>query len=90
MKRRPVKRHRPHQPPATAAIVFTCAGCWGEWFPGKEPPGYSPAGARMAAMHAGHAAEFVAHGFVVVPGILHGGPDVPGVFCPHLVQEAAR
>lgn len=79
------KLHQP--PPATTAIVFTCAACWEEWFPGKEPPGYSRGGARMVAIHAEHAAEFIAHGFEVVPGAAHG-PDALGVFCPHLVAEA--
>lgn len=82
MKRRPVKRHRPHQPPATTAVVFTCAGCWDEWFPGKEPPGYSH-DARTCIVGAGCEAEFVSHGFEVVPGIVHG-TNIPGLFCPHL------
>jgi hypothetical protein len=85
MKRRPVKRHRLHQPPATAAMVFTCAACWDEWFPGQEPPGYNR-DARTCLLHAACAAEFVSSGgFEIVTEIVHG-TTILGLFCPHLEE----
>jgi len=71
--------------PATAAIVITCAKCWAEWWPGAVPPGNGPGGAQAVAVHIADAAEFVAHGFQVVPipGVRQG-TAVARLSCPHL------
>lgn len=73
------------QAPATTAVVFTCAECWQEWFSGKKPPGFS-LDARTCIVGAECEAMFVAHGFEVVPGIVHG-TNIPGLFCPHIDED---
>jgi hypothetical protein len=77
-----------HSPaPATAAVVLTCAACWDEWWPGAVPPGNGPGSAQVVAVHIADAAEFVAHGFEVVPipGIRRG-TTVARLSCPHLAE----
>lgn len=68
----------------TTAVVFCCGPCAGEFFP--EPPAQMndrPGKPHVAIVHASCAADFVANGFDIVPGIVEG-TDEPGLFCPHL------
>jgi hypothetical protein len=82
------KNHHHHcrcHEPSSTAVVFACRPCWDEFFPGKEPPGYSH-DAATAIIGSECEGQFVSHGFDIVPGIVEG-TDIPGLFCPHLLDE---
>jgi len=77
--------------PSATAIIFTCGDCAAEFFP--KPPGRlsdlgisQPGDPHAAIVHASCAADFVANGFDLVPGIVEGTNE-PGLFCPHLPPD---
>lgn len=77
---------------SATAVIFTCDACAAEYFP-APPPRVSdhgldqPGDPHIAIVHASCAADFVANGFDLVPGIVQGRDD-PGLFCPHLAEDA--
>lgn len=73
------------QVPSATAVIFTCQHCWDEYLWGREPSGRSH-DALTCIVGAECEAEFVSHGFEVVPGIVEGA-NTPGLFCPHLGEE---